>query len=75
MVEHNIGPYEISETPDGYLILDTRQNNSSHILHGYLNHIPPEAHRLLVNNVVSQMERFYLDGFKHLEVTVNYSAV
>ena len=69
---HSIGPMEISPTPDGTLILDTRVNNSVHVKETYSQHVPPVAHRLLYNNFLSQMERLYLDGFKNISMEVGY---
>lgn len=72
MNTHTSGPIQFSETPDGILLLDTRNDNSVCILNAYLNRVPPIAHRLLYNNFLSQMERLHLDGFKHIEAKVTH---
>ena len=63
---------EFSETPEGILLLDTRNSNSFHITNHYLDRVPPIAHRLLYNNFLSQMERLHLDGFKNISAQVEH---
>lgn len=73
MKECEVSNVLVSETPDGYLIMDGRENNTIHISHQYLNHVPNVAHRLLFNAWITQLERFYLDGFKRMEVKVEFA--